>query len=98
MTTQHFSGMEPAAGGQMHEQTFNIALAQALRTRRKAWRESDKAILCERNRVLWDAQADRPDILAQTPEIYPVVLEVEFGDPAFADARSRLGKRVRGTD
>lgn len=97
MTTQHLSGMEPAAGGQMHEQTFNIALAQALRTRRKAWRESDKAILCERNRVLWDAQADRPDILAQTPEIYPVVLEVEFGDPAFGDARSRLGKRVHGT-
>ena len=97
MTTQHFSGMEPAAGGQMHEQTFNIALAQALRTRRKAWRESDQAILCERNRVLWDAQADRPDILAQTPEIYPVVLEVEFGDPAFGDARSRLGKRVHGT-
>lgn len=97
MTTQHLSGMEPAAGGQMHEQTFNIALAQALRTRRKAWRESDRAILCERNRVLWDAQADRPDILAQTPEIYPVVLEVEFGDPAFGDARSRLGKRVHGT-
>ena len=98
MTNQpSFQGMEPAAGGQMHEQTFNIALAQALRTRRKAWRESDQAILCERNRVLWDAQADRPDILAQTPEIYPVVLEVEFGDPAFGDARSRLGKRVHGT-
>lgn len=97
MTTQsHFSGMEPAAG-QMHEQTFNIALAQALRARRQAWRDSDAAILCERNRVLWDAQADRPDILAQTPEIYPVVLEVEFGDPAFGDARSRLGKRVHGT-
>ena len=97
MTTQsHFSGMEPAAG-QMHEQTFNIALAQALRARRKAWRDSDQAILCERSRVLWDAQANRPDILAQTPEIYPVVLEVEFGDPAFRDARSRLGKRVHGT-
>lgn len=97
MTTQsHFSGMEPAAG-QMHEQTFNIALAQALRARRKAWRDSDQAILCERSRVLWDAQANRPDILAQTPEIYPVVLEVEFGDPAFGDARSRLGKQVHGT-
>ena len=97
MTTQsHFSGMEPAAG-QMHEQTFNIALAQALRARRQAWRDSDAAILCERSRVLWDAQANRPDILAQTPEIYPVVLEVEFGDPAFGDARSRLGKRVHGT-
>ena len=46
MTTQpHFQGMEPATAGQLHEQTFNIALAQALRTRRHAWRTSDQAIL-----------------------------------------------------
>ena len=97
MTSQsHFQGMEPAAAGQLHEQTFNIALAQALRTRRKAWRDSEQAIIYEKTGVL-AAAADRPDILAQTPEIYPVVLEVEFGDPAFGDARSRLGKRVRGT-
>ena len=97
MTSQpHFQGMEPAAAGQLHEQTFNIALAQALRTRRQAWRTSDQAILYERTGVL-TATADRPDILVETPEIYPVVLEVEFGDPAFADARSRLGKNVQGT-
>ena len=97
MTNQpHFPNMEPAAVGQMHEQTFNLALAAALRTRRKAWRDDENAIIAERSRVL-DAQAGRPDILVQTPDIYPVVLEVEFGDPALADARSRLGKRVAGT-
>ena len=97
MTNQpHFPNMEPAAVGQMHEQTFNLALAAALRTRRKAWRDDENAIIAERTGVL-DAQARRPDILVQTPDIYPIVLEVEFGDPAFADARSRLGKSVVGT-
>ena len=96
MTSQsQFEGMEPVLG-QMHEQTFNIALAKALRQRRQAWRDSDNALIYERSRVLRDEQARRPDILVQTPDIYPVALEVEFGDPAFADARSRLGKRVQG--
>ena len=97
MTNQpQFEGMEPALG-RMHEQTFNIALAQALRQRRQAWRNSDNALIYEKIGVFQEGQADRPDILVQTPEIYPVVLEVEFGDPAFKDARSRLGKVVIGT-
>ena len=89
--------MEPAATGQMHEQTFNGFLADALRARRKAWRDDENAIIAERTRLLSDAQSDRPDIMVQTPDIYPVVLEVEFGEPAFADARKRLGKRVANT-
>ena len=97
MTSQSpFEGMDPALG-RMHEQTFNIALAQALRQRRQAWRDSDNALIYERSGVFQEGQADRPDILVQTPEIYPVVLEVEFGDPAFRDARNRLGKVLIGT-
>jgi len=97
MTSQsHLEGMDPVLG-RMHEQTFNIALAQALRQRRQAWRDSDNALIYEKIGVFQEGQADRPDILVQTPEIYPVVLEVEFGDPAFKDARSRLGKVVIGT-
>ena len=97
MTSQSpFEGMDPALG-RMHEQTFNIALAQALRQRRQAWRSSDNALIYERSGVFQGEQADRPDILVQTPEIYPVVLEVEFGDPAFRDARNRLGKVLIGT-
>ena len=97
MTSQsQFEGMDPVLG-RMHEQTFNIALAQALRQRRQAWRSSDNALIYERSGVFQEEQADRPDILVQTPEIYPVVLEVEFGDPAFRDARNRLGKVVIGT-
>ena len=97
MTNQPpFQGMEPALG-QMHEQTFNIALAQAFRRRRQAWRDSDEAIIYERNQVLREEQNRRPDMLVQTPDIYPVVLEVEFGDPAFRDARNRLGRQVQGT-
>ena len=98
MTNQpQFQGMEPAARGRLHEQTLNIALAQALRQRRQAWRDSDDALLYERTGVLADGAADRPDILVQTPDIYPVVLEVEYGDPAFADARGRLGQVVIGS-
>ena len=97
MTNQpQFQGMEPALG-QMHEQTFNIALAPALRQRRQAWRDSEDALIYERSRVLREEQNRRPDILVQTPDIYPVVLEVEFGDPAFRDARDRLGRVVQGT-
>ena len=98
MTNQaYFPEMEPPVVGRMHEQTFNVALAEALRTRRKAWRENESAIIYERTAVFSDAQYDRPDILVQTPDIYPVVLEIEFGDPAFGDARKRLGKRVANT-
>ena len=98
MTNQpQFQGMEPAARGRLHEQTFNIALAPALRQRRQAWRDAEDALIYERTGVLADGAADRPDILVQTPDIYPVVLEVEYGDPAFADARGRLGQVVIGS-
>ena len=47
--------------------------------------------------MLVNAQGERPDILIAPPDIYPVIVEVEFGQPAFADARRKLGRQVAGT-
>ena len=88
----------PAApAGAMHEQTFNEALADALRQRRQLWRRDPNFVLGERLRMLADAERERPDILVAPPDIYPVIIEVEFGDPGFADARHKLGRLVVGT-
>ncbi len=83
--------------GLMHEQTFNEALAEALRQRRKTWREDARYVIAERQQALSDAGRERPDVLLAPPDIYPIVIEVEWGEPAFADARRRLGRRVAGT-
>ena len=87
---------DPAAG-LMHEQTCNEALAQALRQRRQLWRTDPNSVLAERLRTLADATRERPDILVAPPDIYPVIIEVEFDEPAFADARRKLGRLVVGT-
>ena len=87
----------PDPAGLMHEQTFNEALAQALRQRRQLWRTDPNSVLAERLRMLADAALERPDILVAPPDIYPVIIEVEFGEPAFADARRKLGRLIAGT-
>ena len=99
MTTQtHLPDMEPGPAGLMHEQTFNEALANALRSRRRVWHEDDGSIIAERYDVFDDAVKLRPDILVKPRDVYPVVIEVEFGEqPAFGDARAKLGRRVVGT-
>ena len=84
--------------GRMHEQTFNEALANELRGRRRAWRENQDCIVSERQGVVINAEAERPDILISPPDIYPVIIEVEFGGPATQDARKRLGRQVAGTN
>ena len=89
--------MRAPALGRMHEQTFNEALADALRNCRRAWRENRDYIIAERQGVLVNAQRERPDILVTPPDIYPVIIEVEFDQPAFADARKKLGRQVAGT-
>ena len=87
----------PAApAGAMHEQTFNEALADALRQRRQLWRSDPNYVLGERLRMLADAERERPDILVAPPDIYPVIIEVEFGEPGFAAARQKLGRLVVG--
>ena len=98
MTTQpNPPNMPSGPAGLMHEQTFNEALATALRQRRKAWRDDERFVIAERQQVFDDARRERPDILVTPPDIYPVVIEVEFGEPAFSDALSRLGRWVTGT-
>lgn len=100
MTNQpHLPDMERGPAGLMHEQTFNEVLADALRSRRREWSDDDTSIVAERYSVFDDAVTLRPDILVKPHGVYPVVVEVEFGEqPAFEDARAKLGRRVAGTD
>ena len=81
----------------MHEQTFNETLAAALREKRAAWRHAEGAVVAERTQMLPEAPQDRPDIVVMSRDAHPVIIEVEFGDPAFRDAAARLGKLVAGT-
>ena len=91
------AGAPADPAGLMHEQTFNEALAEALRQRRQLWRTDPNSVLAERLRTLADATRERPDILVAPPDIYPVIIEVEFDEPAFADARRKLGRLIAGT-
>ena len=86
-----FNGTFAGQSGQMHEDTFNVALARALRQRRKVWRDDENAVQCERLRSLIGDQARRPDIIVQSPDSYPVVIETEWSTPADRDALSRIG-------
>lgn len=98
MVTQFdLPGLPASPAGAMHEQTFNEALAEALRQRRLLWRGDPNSVLGERLRLLADAGRERPDILVAPADIYPVIIEVEFGEPGFADARQKLGRLVVGT-
>ena len=97
-TPPHPPDSAPAdPAGLMHEQTFNEALADALRQRRRLWRSDPNSVLAERRRMLADAALERPDILVAPPDIYPVIIEVEFDAPAFDDARRKLGRLIAGT-
>ena len=98
MTTQpNFPDTPSGPAGLMHEQTFNEALADALRQRRKLWRDDERYVIAERQQALVDASRERPDILVAPPDIYPIVIEVEWDNPAFGDARRKLGRHVVGT-
>ena len=81
--------------GNIHEPGFNPALGRALRRKRAAWRDPN-AVIYERSDVLEDARAKTPDVLVVTPGAAPISIEVEWGAPAVADARGRLGKAVKG--
>ncbi len=87
----------PGTPGSMHEQTFNEILAEVLREKRVAWRYAEGAVVAERTQMLPEAPQDRPDIVVMSRDAHPVIIEVEFGEPAFDDASSRLGKLVAGT-
>ena len=97
MTTQPgLPNLDQGPVGLMHEHTFNVALAAALRKRRKPWRDDPNLVIAERQQAFVDDRSARPDILVKSADFYPIVIEVEFGSPAIADARGRLGRSVFG--
>lgn len=87
-------GLAPGRG-EMREDTFNEVLAEELRRRRRYWEDNPETIACQRLRLVEDTR-EQIDILVQSPDSYPVAVEAEWRDPALADARGRLGKRIVG--
>ena len=81
-------------GGRLHEHTFNVSLARALRLCRSEWRKNDLSITVERSQVIVNGKADRPDVLVRPQESFPIAIEFEYGEPAISDAQGRLGKRL----
>ena len=79
----------------MREDAFNEVLAEELRRRRRYWEDNPETIACQRLRLVEDTR-EQIDILVQSPDSYPVAVEAEWRDPALADARGRLGKRIVG--
>ena len=74
--------------GLLQETTFNVLLANALRRKRKAWRDQPETVIAERTRVVEGGEALRPDLLVSAPDSYPVAIETEWGEPASADAKN----------
>ena len=86
-----------ADSGRQIEESFNLALGEALRETTARWRGRADVVLVERGRLLsGSASGKRPDILVLDPEFPPVVVETSF-DAADADkdAIARLGVGVR---
>ena len=79
--------------GLMHEQTFNEALAGALR---QLWRGDPQLRPCGAAAGAGRRRPERPDILVAPPDIYNVIIEVEFDEPAFDDACRKPGRLVVG--
>ena len=82
--------------GRSHEQTFNEALARALRRSRVVWQENRESILVERTGLLPGNQ--RADILILDGTNPPVAIEASYNaSDADSDALKRLGTFVRQT-
>ena len=73
-----FNGALSGQHGLMHEESFNGALARVLRQRRKVWRADPNAVQCERLRTLISDPAARPDLIVQSPDAYPIAIEVDW--------------------
>ena len=80
--------------GRLHETNFNVLLADALRRKRKAWREDPQTTIAERTGIVEGGEGQKPDILLFAPDSYPISIETEWGEPRVADAKNRLGKRM----
>ncbi len=76
--------------GKLHEQTANKIIADWLNAAGRSWTAAG-----ERRQALIGNNR-RPDITIRQTGRRPVVIESEFGNPAVADARSRLGETLVG--
>ena len=77
---------------QLHEQTFNGGLAQAIREARPSWHGDNLDIVQEERRGALASGHQRPDILVDDPLSPPVVIEASYdAKDAERDACGRLG-------
>lgn len=61
--------------GLMHENTFNDALARALARQRRQWRGNPRAVIAQRTGVIRDNPRLWPDIIVNSDDAYPVIIE-----------------------
>lgn len=79
--------------GRSHEQTFNEALASALRDTRVDWREKHESLLVEKTGLLPSNQ--RADILVMDGSSPPIAIETSYHSrDADKDAVRRIGTSV----
>ena len=75
--------------GGLHEQTFNIQLADVLRDTNARWRRSRKMVKAERRN-----RGKQIDIEIADPGLRRVAIELAYGGDNDKDARKRLGERI----
>ena len=82
--------MTGRATGGLHEQNANPVIAQWLNDTGRNWiADAERTGVIEGSNV-------RPDIVIREGDRMPVIVECEFGNPAIADAESRLGVTLVG--
>ena len=82
--------MTGRATGGLREQNANTVIAQWLNDTGRNW-------IAEAERIgVIEGSSARPDILVREGDRMPVIVECEFGNPAIADAESRLGVKLVG--
>ena len=79
------------------EPTFNLALAEVLRTKNPRWQDIGELLGAEQLDVL--LEGGKPDIFVDHPEGAPVVIETEYmpARTVELEAQSRLNKTTKGT-
>ena len=74
--------------GKMREEAANLTVARWLDSAKPEWNAAG-----ERQGII-QGTTERPDIVVRQGDRMPVVLELEWGNPATGDARKRLGKQL----
>lgn len=75
--------------GNLHEQTFNVQLAEVLRDTNARWRENDDMVRPERR-----YKGKQIDIQIADPRLRPVAIELAYGGDGDKDAKARLGEDI----